>query len=80
VDARAAETYREYLESVLPEAEPEWVSFFCYSDRDNWYDAWSGPQYRRADGSAHRPGLLDAGLRRKPAYDAVAAALRRSCS
>jgi endo-1,4-beta-xylanase len=78
-DQAVAACYSDYLRSMLPEANPPWVSFFCYTDLKNWYELLSGPQYTRVDGTPHRPGLLDAWFSPKPSYDSVRAVLRDTC-
>ena len=78
-DAACADVLRRYLDVVLPLAQPTVLSFWTLSDRYNWLD-WAGetqPKYHRADGTKHRPGLLDSNLRAKPEYVVVAAALAR---
>ncbi len=77
-DAAVAACYRDYLTTIIPSAKPEWISFFCYSDARNWYDAITGPDYTRTDGVAHRPGLVDVNFAPKPAYSAALSALRET--
>jgi endo-1,4-beta-xylanase len=78
-DQAVAACYSDYLRSMLPVANPPWVTFFCYTDLKNWYELVKGPQYTRLDGTPHRPGLLDPLFGPKPAYDSVLAALRDTC-
>lgn len=79
-DALVADTYKRYLELIMRIADPTVITFWSLSDRRNWLDwaATSTPKYMRADGAAHRPGLLNSDLREKAAYDAVRTALRQS--
>ncbi len=76
-DDLVADCYKQYLELMFRVADPSIVAFWTFSDRHNWLDwiAQSNSKYRRPDGAAHRPGLLDADLREKPAYQAVLSAL-----
>ena len=75
-DELVAACYGRYLEGICPEAEPTRVTFFCPSDRANWYDAAKTPAYQRIDGLPHRPGLLTSDLAPKPSYAAVARAFQ----
>lgn len=75
-DAAVEQCYGDYLCSMLSEANPVRVIFFCPSDRANWYDSVHSAPFLRADGEAHRPGLFDSSLMPKPAYGTVALALK----
>jgi endo-1,4-beta-xylanase len=72
-DAVVARCYRDYLASLMPQAQPSRIIFFSATDQKNWYDAV--PAYVRRDGGRHRPGLFDASLAPKPSYIAIATAL-----
>jgi endo-1,4-beta-xylanase len=78
-DQMVADVYKRYLDLMTRIASPTVIAFWSYTDKNNWYD-WAEktlPRYGRPDGAPHRPGLLDADLREKPAYYAVSAALSR---
>jgi endo-1,4-beta-xylanase len=80
-DADVAQIYGDYLTSLLIEANPSRVTFFTPGDLNNWYDrAAPDATYARQGGALHRPGLFDSKLASKPAYVAVAAALKASCA
>jgi len=78
-DQLVADAYKRYLELMIPIADPTAIVFWSFSDRRNWLDwaAKTNAKYMRPDGALHRPGLLDAELRDKPAYEAVGASLSR---
>lgn len=78
-DRLVATSYHDYLIDVVPVARPPAIIFWTPSDWDNWLDRTPGSAHQRADRLLHRPGLLDAQLRPKPALDAVTHALRTSC-
>ena len=78
-DQMVADVYKRYLELMTRIANPTVIAFWCFTDKNNAWD-WAAktlPKYRRSDGAPHRPGLLDADMREKPAYYAVSAALSR---
>ena len=75
-DHMVSDCYRDYLQSILTEAQPERIIFFSPSDQKDWYDAVHGAPFARRDGVPHRPGLFDDQLRPKAAYAAVATALK----
>jgi endo-1,4-beta-xylanase len=78
-DTAVADTYKNYLESVFSlVGTPEQIIFWTVSDRNNWLDweARTNQYYRRPDGQAHRPGLLDNTMQSKPALQGVREALR----
>jgi endo-1,4-beta-xylanase len=74
-DAAVAETYRRYLDVALANPAVKTVISWGLTDRNSWID-WTNPRTRRADGLRPRPLAFDEGFRPKPAYFAIAAALR----
>ncbi len=78
-DAAVAKCYSDYLTSVVPAGKVNQMIFWSATDRGNWLNSMKGPAFQRADGSLHRPGLLDTNLLEKPAYHAVASAISNVC-
>jgi endo-1,4-beta-xylanase len=77
-DRVVAQRYYDYLTEVVPAGNTNRVIFWTPSDRWNWLNSTNlPPKFRRADNQPHRPGLLDDALQKKPAFDAVDAALQR---
>jgi endo-1,4-beta-xylanase len=72
-DQAVADTLRRYLDTTLDEAAVQAVLTWAPTDRYNYQNR--DPTLRRADGLSSRGGLLDADLRPKPAWFAVAQAL-----
>jgi endo-1,4-beta-xylanase len=68
-DRRIAEVYEEYLTIMLDEPAVIAVITWGLSDRYTWLS-----QYPRRDGTPVRPLPLDAQMRRKPAWHAIARA------
>ena len=66
-DAAVATVYRDYLAVALAEPAVKMVTTWGLSDRTNWIDR----AYPRDDGAHARPLPLDAGYRRKPAWEAI---------
>lgn len=75
-DRAVAETYYEYLSVVLDEPAVTTVINWGLSDRYTWLTNFAP----RNDGAAVRPLLLDRQYRRKPAWKAVARALKEAPS
>ena len=73
-DAEVAATYAAFLAPTL--AQKNLVGLLCWglSDRYSWIVRGQEPYHKRADGLPPRPLPLDAALRRKPAWDAMARA------
>lgn len=65
--------YEKYLSYMLPLANPTQVSFWNPSDLKNSYDSMlsTNPEWKRADGGLHYPGLTDSQYRPNPAFYAV---------
>ena len=75
-DRAVAEAYYEYLSVVLDEPAVTTVISWGLSDRSTWLTDFAP----RNDGAAVRPLLLDQQYLRKPAWKAVARALREAPS
>jgi endo-1,4-beta-xylanase len=76
-DDLVAKLYYDYLTQVVPAGRIDRVIFWTPSDRWNWLNSSNlPPSFRRADGQAHRPGLLDDALQPKASYAAVREALQ----
>jgi endo-1,4-beta-xylanase len=75
-DAAVAEAYRRYLDVALANQAVTTVIDWGLSDRSSWIISAGGPLAQRDDGQRPRPLLFDTELRPKPAYRAVADALR----
>jgi endo-1,4-beta-xylanase len=75
-DQVVADYYRRYLDIVLPVANLKRLVFWAPFDH-SWMDYMCNvPRWQRTDGNCnHRPGLVDASMRIKPSYHAVADAL-----
>lgn len=71
-DRRVADVHRRYLDTVLDDTNVKAVVAFGLTDRYTWLDE----DRPRADGTRRRPLAFDRRLRPKPAYDAIAGALR----
>jgi len=79
-DRAVADYYRQYLDVVLPVANIKRMIFWSPLDK-SWLDSLcKAPQWQRSDGSCnHRPGLIDASMQTKPAFDAVCSSIRAHC-
>ncbi|MGD9784044.1 MAG: endo-1,4-beta-xylanase [Hyphomicrobiaceae bacterium] len=73
-DAAVADLYRRFLTAVLPHPAVKALTFWQLADHTSWlwYEATSGAKLRREP----RPLLLDKSFHRKPAWFAVASALK----
>jgi endo-1,4-beta-xylanase len=78
-DAAVAQCYADYLTNVVPAGHVERLIFWTLSDKGNWMNSLHVPNFQRADGDSHRPGLLDDSLAQKPAFRAVSDAIVRVC-
>jgi endo-1,4-beta-xylanase len=76
-DAIVARYYSDYLGGLLPLASPKRLIFWSLTDYGNWYD--NIPNMRRLDQQPHRPGLFDAQLQPKNAFQAVVKSLQVHC-
>lgn len=77
-DDAVARAYSDYLLRIVPRTGTEQVIFWTPWDGSDWLDSIHGANFDRADFKPHRPGLIDVAMHRKPAFDAVANALRRT--
>jgi endo-1,4-beta-xylanase len=75
-DAAVAGVYRRYLDVALANRAVSTVITWGVSDRMSWIVSVPDPLTKRDDGQRPRPLPFDADMRPKPAYDALAAALR----
>jgi endo-1,4-beta-xylanase len=75
-DRVVAKCYYDYLTQVVPAGAIDRIIFWTPTDRWGWLNSIQTPNFRRADGKPHRPGLLDYSFHPKPALEAVEAALR----
>lgn len=75
-DRAVAEAYYQYLSVVLDEPAVTTIVSWGLSDRHTWISDFAP----RSDGAAVRPLLLDNKYLRKPAWDAVAKALKEAPS
>jgi endo-1,4-beta-xylanase len=75
-DQAVANTLRRYLDTILDEPAVEAVVTWALTDRYNYQN--HDPSTRRPDGLPSRGGLLDDQLRRKPAWFAVASAIKQA--
>ncbi|MCU0567595.1 MAG: endo-1,4-beta-xylanase [Oculatellaceae cyanobacterium Prado106] len=73
-DRRVAQVYQEYLDVVLDEPAVIAILQWGLSDRHTWISQF----FPRPDGLPSRPLPLDAELKRKPAWSAIAQAFDRS--
>jgi endo-1,4-beta-xylanase len=77
-DDAVARAYSDYLLRIVPRTGTEQVIFWTPWDGSDWLDTLHGAKFDRADFKPHRPGLIDVTMHRKPAFYAVANALRRT--
>jgi endo-1,4-beta-xylanase len=77
-DDAVACAYSDYLLRMVPRTGAEQVIFWTPWDGSDWLDSLHGANFDRADFQPHRPGLIDVAMHRKPAFYAVANALRRT--
>jgi endo-1,4-beta-xylanase len=75
-DAEVAAMYKRYLDVVLDNKATVAVATWGLTDRDSWITRGDEPGFRRADGLPARPLPFDDHYSRKPAYYAVAEALK----
>ena len=77
-DAAVAAAYKHYLDVALANRAVTVVINWGLSDRSSWVISGGDPLAKREDGLRPRPLLLDTDLRPKPAYFAIAEALRHA--
>ena len=75
-DAEVATMYKRYLDVVLDNRATVALVTWGLTDRDSWITRGDDPSFRRADGLPARPLPFDDHYARKPAYYAVAEALK----
>ena len=75
-DHATAALYRAFLDAALDETAVAQVVVWGLSDRYTWLTPESDPANRRADGLPARPCPFDDAFQPKPAFAAIAAALR----
>jgi endo-1,4-beta-xylanase len=75
-DAAVAGAYKRYLDVALASPAVTTVVNWGLSDRSSWVVSGNDPLAKRDDGLRPRPLLFDTELKPKPAYFAIAEALR----
>ena len=76
-DAAVAALYRDFVGVCFSHPAVEMVVMWNVTDDDSWINRWRQGQ-RRADGQPMRPTLFDGEGQAKPAFAAVADAMRRA--
>ncbi|MBU8537465.1 endo-1,4-beta-xylanase [Falsiroseomonas tokyonensis] len=74
-DAAAADLVRRFLDATLAEPAVRSVVTWGLTDRHSWIRRGLLPEHRRRDTAQPRPLPFDDGMRRKPMWQAIAAAL-----
>jgi endo-1,4-beta-xylanase len=77
-DRAVADAYRRYLDVALASPAVTTVINWGLSDRNSWVISGGDPLTKRDDGQRPRPLLFDTELNKKPAYWAVADALKNA--
>ncbi|MBV9554852.1 MAG: endo-1,4-beta-xylanase [Alphaproteobacteria bacterium] len=77
-DGAVADAYRRYLDAALAHPAVTTIVTWGLSDRSSWIVSGTEPEARRDDGQRPRPLPFDTGLKPKPAYRAIAEALRNA--
>jgi endo-1,4-beta-xylanase len=77
-DAAVAAAYKHYLDVALANRAVTVVINWGLSDRNSWVVSGGDPLAKRDDGQRPRPLPFDTDLSPKPAYFAIAEALRRA--
>jgi endo-1,4-beta-xylanase len=75
-DGAVADTYRRYLDVALASPAVTTVINWGLTDENSWISSGKTPEAARADGLEPRPLPFDTGGKPKPAYTAIADALR----
>jgi len=79
-DREVAQLYKRYLDAALENRAVIAVVTWGLTDKDSWITRGDDPKFRRPDGLPARPLPFDDHFRRKPAYEAIAAALQAAPS
>ena len=79
-DAAVAAVYKNYLDAALASPALKDVITWGLSDHDSWIVHTNEPDFHRDDGLTPRPLPFDADLKPKPAYFAIADALKAAPS
>ena len=79
-DRIVAQTYQDYLNQVVPASDTKRVIFWTASNKFDWMNSVHDPKWQRADGTAHRPGLLDETMTKTPAFQSVQSTLQKICA
>ncbi len=74
-DAAVASLYRDFTQACFSHPAVEMMVMWNVTDGDSWINRWTQGQ-RRSDGQPMRPLLFDAQGQKKPAFVAVANAMR----
>jgi endo-1,4-beta-xylanase len=77
-DAAVADTYRRYLDVALASPAVTTVINWGLTDENSWISSGKTPEAARADGQEPRPLPFDVAGEPKPAYSAVADALKNA--
>ena len=77
-DRDVADMYSRFLDAALDEPAVIAVVNWGLSDKYTWLSPAYNPRYVRADGQPSRPLPFDANFKSKPAFIAIADALRRA--
>ena len=75
-DEQVAAAYKRYLDVALANRAVIALITWGFVDTDSWVTRGDLPVFRRNDGQAPRPLPFDGNYKPKPAYEAIAAALR----
>ncbi len=75
-DQEVAAAYKRYLDVALANRAVIALITWGFVDTDSWVTRGDLPAFRRSDGQAPRPLPFDGNYNPKPAYEAIAAALR----
>jgi endo-1,4-beta-xylanase len=75
-DAEIASIYKEYLDVALDNRAVKAVVTWGLVDTDSWISHYNLDEFRRPDGLPPRPLPFDQDMKPKPAYFAIADALR----
>lgn len=79
-DAEVAAMYKDYLDVALASPATKAVVTWGLSDPDSWISHNNEDDFRRSDGQPSRPLPFDKDLKPKPAYFAIAEALKAAPS
>ena len=76
-DAAVAALYKDFLSTCLSHPAVEMIVMWNVTDKESWINRWPHGRHR-ADAQPMRPTLFNTDGRPKPAFDAVATALRQA--